>query len=498
MAVPRDHGFLRSGLHTRIRTAGQRCNILFVGDSTFNRGNQHTAGNLSSYTNAVIHGWRTGDVCAWNFMPWANGRHGQVMVNGSTGNWAHSPTRRANGADSSGGILVAGTFAGGHRQFGLEEMVDRAVSSATAGTSTVATYRLIDTVPFNAFHTEVLNFRVGLWSEEDGCGDVEVWRGRSTAGGSTSAAAALETLDIAVAGGSEGLLLSDELTLAQAAVPANFPYPQVQVRSAEAAAEGKTLVFAGARIYAQGALTGFEMSVWQADGARIDAFLDPSDADVGIDEPDEDNSFRSSYPLTRDVHLESLLELRGWPNVVWICLGTNQNALANTDPARCRRHFEKIMQRVAAAYVSADEQVPEFVLQTPPANGTVTASNHDAYADILYDLSRIGVSSRSAPNESSFPSYPAIGAEKIHFVNTRKALEMYGANGTLWDAAGVLIPAGSGGTGLNDNVHPKYEGAVGVMNTVVYDQVLANPTRLGSLDESVRRPGVARGTFRRA
>lgn len=474
MSTPRDWGFHRSSLHTRIRTAGQYCNTVFIGDSTSNGSNQHTstANPRSSWSGAALYEWRTTDRCGY-FTHNTDQRHGLDIGDLSASNYSHGTTRRGSGvltSDSYNNPSDGATFKGGLKQFGVANIRDRFVSSATAGSANVTTYGLIDTVPGNDdwFDNAACTLDVMLWAEENAVGDVDIYRQRRNAGGTATGTALLATVALARAAAAEEWVISAGHNIPTAAQP----YPQFRLTTPNAAALNKSLLLGGGRFYKTGTLTGFETSWMQGDGYVPGSFLDPADT----------TGTAGQYRSCKDAHLSKHFEIRGWPNVVWIALGVNSSNLAVSDPAQARTTLEKIIERIAAVYVAAAKTIPYFVLMSPHhgPSPSCTLAQADAWAAIGFAIANEGTSGHSAPSGSAL-TYAAVPADPyLHSINTRLVMADYGANGDVWDAAGRFYGQDDGTDsatrGLADNVHPSYYGARGLMLDAIYNGVLANPT----------------------
>lgn len=486
MSTPRDWGFHRSGLHTIIRTAGQRCNVAFIGDSTSNGANQHTvtANPRSSWSGAALYEWRTTDRCGY-FTHNTDQRHGLDIGDLSTSNYSHSTTRRGSGVktgDPYSNPSDGGTFKGGLANIGGANIRDRFCSSATAGSANVTTYGLMSSVPGNTdwFNNVEVNLSVLLFKEAEAVGDCAIYRQRRNDGGTSTATVLLATESLVVAGGSEAWFLGGPYSIPGGAAQ---PYPQFRLTTPNAVALNKTLLLGGGRFYKTGTLTGFESSWMQGDGFVPNSFLDPND----------NTGTNGEYRLCADKFLGSHFALRAYPNVIWINLGINSSNLAVSDPAQARTTLEKIIERIAAVYVAAAQPIPYFVLMSPHhgPSPSCTLAQADAWAAVCYAIAAEGTTGHSTPSGSSL-TYAAIPADPyIHSINTRMVMADYGANGDVWNGVGRFYGQDDGTDsttrGLADNVHPSYYGARGLMLDAIYNGILANPTsHLGGL---IRRTG---------
>lgn len=474
MATPRDWGFQRSGLHTRIRTVGQRANVVVVGDSTSNGSNQHTSASnpRSSWSGSVLYDWRTTDKCGY-LTHNTDQRHGLDIGDLSTSNYDHSTSRRGSGVktgDSYTSPSDGGTFKGGLANIGVANIRDRFCSSATAGSANVTTYGLLSSVPGNTdwFANVDVSLSVLLFKEAEACGDCAIYRQRRNDGGTSTATVLLATENLVVAGGSEAWYLGGPYTIPGGAAQ---PYPQFRLTTPNAVALNKTLLLGGGRFYKTGTLTGFESSWMQGDGFVPNSFLDPNDG----------TGTNGQYRACSDKYLASHFALRGWPNIVWIALGVNASNLAVSDPAQVRTTFEKIIERIAAVYVANAQSIPYFVLQSPHHGPSPcpTEAQADAYAAVMFAIAQEGTSGHTAPSGSAL-TYAAIAADPyIHSINTRRVMQEYGDNGLVWNSSGRFLgtdDTSETNRGLIDNVHPTYYGARGLMLDAIYSGVLANPT----------------------
>ncbi len=131
--------------------------------------------------------------------------------------------------------------------------------------------------------------------------------------------------------------------------------------------------------------------------------------------------------------------------MLWLILGANASNLAASNPAVCREVFEHIIERYRGAYTFRGQTPPKVVLQTSHAGPSMSAAQHDAYAGVLYTIAYRGTTGHDTPPFSPLP-YDACPPSEIRFVNVRQLCIDAGAVANGWDADGVWIDAGAGGT----------------------------------------------------
>ncbi len=455
----------------QITTAGEYTNIHMIGDSITNPNNGSAQGTLVV---AIMNGWRLTDHCGLTLWQGDN-NSGVTSVLAGT-NFDHGENRRASGVitgDPWSNPSDAGTFFGGNKQFGVESMRDRRTTGVVSAGAQFGGLALVDTsgnnYPANNdwFNNVEVKCNVLAFAEAAGMSTVEIRGRRRNDGGTVSGSAtALATLDLSVTIGSEEFATAYGLTIATS----TGAWPYVNFGTTDATLTGETCMICAVRLYKTGTLTGFEISSSQGGGYGLPAFLDPLDDDLDNGGDPPEGSFVNTY----DKWLSANMEARGWPNVIWIALGANDGNLAINDPTKAKRMAEKVIERYAGAYVLSGQPVPHFVLQSPYACPNVSQAAADAFAQVYREIAENGTSGNTEPVGSPL-TYAAITGGiggKISSINTRLACASRGAIANGWDADGVLIATGSGGTYLVDNIHPSATGATAIMTDTIYNTIL--------------------------
>ncbi len=456
----------------QIKAAGQYTNMLMIGDSITNPNNGGAQGSLVT---AIMQDWRASDHCGLTLWQGANNNGVSAVLAGT--NFQHTPSRRASGVhsgdpwDNPGGNNPGdpGTFFGGNKQFGFDTIRDRITtgsvsSGAQFGGLSLGNFSSND-YPANDewFNNVTVRCNAAFLQEAEGLNQVNLRAGRRDASGnSTIFPGTLAALDT---NGSTGpaLLTAMDMSISTDGTDPPYEYPYLRFDVGANDIANKTAVCAVIRFYKTGTLTGFEIGSICAGGYETQSHLDPADSSV--------DSGSAAYTNVKDSFLQANLEVRGWPNVIWIMLGANDGNKPINDPALIRTRLEKIIERHAAAYAASLQAVPSFVLQSPYACPNVSIAAADAMARIMYGIAKDGTLGHAAPAGSSL-IYAPVAATKIGFINTRRACRDLGAVSNGWDSEGILIPTSSGGTYLVDNIHPSNAGARAIMGDVIYDTVL--------------------------
>lgn len=458
---------------TQITTVGQYTNIHMIGDSITNPNNGGAQGTLLV---AMMKGWRTTDPCGLTLWQGSNNNGVQSILTGT--NFDHGNVRRASGVhsgdpwDNPGGNVPSdpGIFVGANKQFGTETMRDRSTTGTVSAGGQFGGLALVDIVTNDYpadnswFNNVEVNCKVAAFVEATGMQTFELRGRRRNDGGTVSGSPTpLQTLNLRTTLGSEEVAVSSELTIPTA----TGAWPYLNFGTTDATGTGETAAILAVRFYKTGTLTGFEVSSSHGGGYETQSFLHPTDSDV--------DSGNEDYVNNSDVYLTANLEVRGWPNVIWIALGANDGNKPINESALIRRRVEKIILRYAAAYDLAAQTRPQFVLQSPYACTNVSTAAADAMAAIMLSIAQNGVSSYATPSGSPLNYDTTVQGGvggKISFINTRLAMKAHGAIANGWDSEGVMVDDNSGGTFMVDNIHPTQDGADAVMNTVIYNEVL--------------------------
>jgi hypothetical protein len=468
-------GFTRSGLASHLNTGYAR--VLFVGDQTTDPdfGDLSTNGQAHGLAKMIWSRFRPTEVvghCFWHSSGNV-GSDGNLMITGSPPS-STATIRRGNGSDITGPYTANETFSKGGRSFAPGSLSDRWINGSAFTSTNMGGPALDESYPATMdkswFDRVDVNVSFGLWREADGSPNVDIRAARKN--DALTATYGTVLLDGANLTQNQGqVLVTLNKTIPGEIGTSDKKWPYLNMITIGAQAQ-KSVIMTACRMWKAGAITsGIETSFFGGPGYPPESFLDETDPArelMGVTNPITDG-----YAHCNDTHLAPFLSVYGWPTVLWIRLGHNSPNAARSKAAALKETYQRIVERFAAAYRANGKDIPWFVLETPYACPALSIDQHDAYLSVVVNLHNNGTPGHDAPPGSPYSTYPPVPSSKIAIINRRQILVDDGARPGVWDANGVFIANGSGGTGLVNTTQNSLSGAVAQEDLLI--SLLENP-----------------------
>lgn len=404
---------------------GERCPLLFVGDSI---SNQNTNGVADDEQSNIVHGL---------FRTWTGPFSGACCPS-AAGHGLGIQTYAANGI----GTTLRDpneTFDGSVTQFAPMRRHDLSFGATLAdATNIFRTYAVPGTAPYTnpaapVLANEVCTVEFICLRHAAGAALVKIDGRRCLSDGSGSANTATSS---AVSLNGADALVSVSLSLP---VHATRAYPDFRLQMAGGGnAANQSAHVAVARAYRD--VPGLEICAMAVGGAGTSNWLDPADPDAA--------GVSGAQALIKDIYLINLFALMGFKAVI-IFLGANDTTLGAD-------RYEKLIERLYAASVAAGNPDLQFILWPRYACAATPLADSDASFDMLSRFARVGTSGHGTLGGVD---YAPVGPGNISVWNLREAMARPGYSIVDVTAQGVLqegshSPGAGTGTFLFDKVHP--------------------------------------------